>query len=157
MADMLIGIHAAIGEFGVFAFLWVFVELLNPSAERVKRAKIAATIGVLFFLLSWVVGGYYYLTTYGTGVKQLIKEGPMPWAHKVFMEVKEHVFLFLPFLSFLVASILCAYEREIIKDKKIKMSVLMLSGIIVLIGLAIAFMGVMVSTGMRVALEASIG
>src|SRR3990167_655172 len=98
MVNSLVGIHAAFGELGIFAFLWAFVELINPTQQRVKRAKIAAMIGVIFFFLSWFVGGFYYVSFYGSNVKPLIKEGPMPWAHSIFTETKEHVFLFLPFL-----------------------------------------------------------
>lgn len=106
MAHPLIGIHAALGEIGVGAFLWVFVELLNPSEERIKRAKKIALLGALLFLLSWIAGGYYYVEFYGDQVKPLIKEGPFPWAHAIVMETKEHVFLFLPFLSLSIVGFL---------------------------------------------------
>ena len=46
MTDPLILIHATIAELGLFAFLWVLVELLDPTEARINRAKIAAFFGV---------------------------------------------------------------------------------------------------------------
>lgn len=154
MAHPLIGIHAALGEIGIFAFLWVFVELLNPTKTRIQRAKIVAMVGLIFIVFSWFAGGYYYVEHYGPEVKPMIKEGPAPWAHKIFTETKEHVFLFLPFLAALTIGLIHHYKDRLITNKDAKNAVLWSSGLIVLIGLAMAFMGYMISTGARVALEA---
>ncbi len=154
MANLLIGLHAFLGELGLASFLWVFIETLNPQKQRVKRAKIAALLGTIFLFASWFIGGYYYTTDYGTNVKPLIKEGPQPWAHGVFMEAKEHIFLFLPFLSFLTFSLIKQYENNLEKNKKIKKSILWLCTLIIIIGALMAFMGYLISTGARSALEA---
>lgn len=154
MAHPLIGLHAAIGEIGVFAFLWVLVELLNPTPQRVKRAKIVAVIGVIFLFLSWFAGGYYYVEYYGPEVKPIIKEGPAPWAHKIITETKEHVFLFLPLLSIFTTGLIYKYKKEIITNRDVRISILLMAGLIVLIGLSMAAMGYFISTGARVALEA---
>src|SRR3989344_6181175 len=114
MVHPLIGIHAFLGEAGIIAFLWVFIELLNPVSSGVKRAKLAALLGVIFLFLSWFTGGFYYVKYYGTNVKPIIKEGPQPWAHGIFMETKEHIFLFLPFLSLLTYSLIKKYEKQIL-------------------------------------------
>lgn len=156
MANLLVGIHAALGEFGIFAFLWVLIELLNPTEQRIKRAKIAAVIGVILLFLSWLVGGYYYVSYYGANVKSIIKSGPEPWAHSVFMETKEHVFLFLPFLSMLTVAMIYQYNKKLLKDDKARKSIILLSGLIVLFGLAMAGMGYIISSGARTSLEAGI-
>ena len=44
MVNPLIFMHAILAEIGLFAFLWVLVELLNPTETRIERAKIAAVI-----------------------------------------------------------------------------------------------------------------
>lgn len=155
MVHFLIGAHAAFGEIGAIGFLWVLIELLNPTTKRVGRAKIIASISVILLFLSWLIGGYYYVNTYGENVKPLIKEGPQPWAHGIFMETKEHVFLFLPFLAILAVFILRKYEREIIKDKNIRISVIALCVIIFLLAFAIGAMGYLISSGARAALEAT--
>jgi hypothetical protein len=113
-------------------------------------------IGVVLLLLSWVAGGYYYLNAYGTNVKPLIKAGPQPWAHLVFTETKEHVFLFLPFLGLLAFFMIQSSGDNLLKEKKTRHAVQLLCLMVVLVGLAMAGMGYMISTGARAALEAGV-
>ena len=156
MVSLLVGIHAGLGEIGIVAFVWVFVELLNPSKKSVQRAKIAALLGTLFMFASWIVGGYSYVNIYGITVKPIIKGGPMPWAHSIFMEVKEHVFLFLPFLSLIVFCLIKRYEKELISQKNARKAILLLCALIILIGALMAGMGYIISTGARTALEVGV-
>lgn len=156
MANPLIGLHAFLGEFAVFAFLWVFVELFNPNKDSIARVKLVSTIGIVLLILAWVVGGYYYLNEYGTNVKPLIKAGPQPWAHLIFTETKEHVFLFLPFIGFLAFTMIRSAGDNLIKERKTRHAVQLLCLMVVLIGLAMAGMGYMISTGARAALEAGV-
>ncbi|MBI4176407.1 MAG: hypothetical protein HY518_04325 [Candidatus Aenigmarchaeota archaeon] len=154
MPDILIGVHAALGELAILASLWVFVELLNPSQERVKRAKIGAIAIVVFLFASWVAGGTYYVNTYGPSVKPIIKAGPQPWAHAIFTETKEHVFLFLPFMSILLLAIISRYGAAMLKDRSMQYAALALSLAIFLIALSMVGMGYVISTGVRAGLEA---
>jgi len=151
---LLIGIHAAMGEAGALAFLWVLIELLNPSESRLRRARIAAVLGTLLLVGAWFVGGFYYVTEYAAVVKPIIKGGPLPWTHEVITETKEHVFLFLPFLGILVWGLLSRYQNELRQNRNIRVAVIILSGLIVLMAFAIAGMGFMISSGFRAALEA---
>lgn len=152
----LIGLHAGLGEIGALASLWVFVELLNMSEVSLRRARIAALIAVIFFIGSWVVGGYNYLTDYATAVKPLIKSGPLPWAHLVITETKEHVFLFLPFLAIIEWSLLAKYKKELLSDQNFKKVALYISFLTVLLALSMVGMGVLISSGFRATLEALI-
>lgn len=154
MSIPLIGLHAALGELGGLLFLWVFVEMLSPSERRIKRAQSVALVGLILLLSAWIVGGYYYVTYYGQVVKPVIKEGPLPWAHSVVMETKEHVFLFLPFLSIVVWGLLRNNHLTLMTDTKMRVALLVLIAEIVLITLAMAGMGFMISAGFRSALEA---
>ena len=140
-------LHALSGEIGCLAFLWVFIELLNLSKENLQRCKIASLCGFIFFVISWFVGGYYYLTIYGSVIKPHILSGTSPWAHFVFMETKEHVFLFLPFLS-LVFYLLLKYStfNEISSLRK---TCMVFSFTIFFIGALMVFMGLMISMGFR--------
>ncbi len=156
MVNPLVGIHAALGEFAILSFFWVFVEILNPTEQRIKRAKIVAALGVIFIFISWIVGGYYYVNVYGSNVKPIIKAGPSPWAHSVFMETKEHIFLFLPFLSLLTLGLIYKHQKRLINNAAARISVLMLSALIVLIGLSMIGMGYIISSGARTALEAKL-
>jgi len=152
----LIGIHAGLGEAGALAFLWVLVELLNPNESSIRRAKTVALIGTVFLFLSWFVGGYYYLEHYGPHVKALIKAGPVPWAHSVITETKEHVFLFLPFLAILTWATLKRYGNSIISDRRAKIAAIILAGLIVAIAFSMAGMGYLISSGFRSALESKV-
>ncbi len=156
MAHPLIGIHAFLGELGLASFLWVFIEILDPNHSRIKRAKIASLVGAIFLFLSWFVGGYYYVEYYGDNVKPIIKEGPQPWAHGIFTEAKEHIFLFLPFLAFTTFILIRNYSHKIEKNKKIKKSILWLCAVILILGALMALMGYLISSGARSALEAGI-
>ena len=153
---LLIGIHAVLGEAGALAFLWVLIELLNPSESRLRRARIAALLGTVLLIGAWMVGGFYYVTEYGALVKPLIKSGPLPWAHDVITETKEHVFLFLPFLGVLVWGLLQRYGNELMQNRRARIAVVLLSGLIVLMAFAIAGMGFMITSGFRAALEAKL-
>jgi len=154
MLSTLIGTHAFVGETGFLLFLWVFVELLSPTPDRIKRAIFIALLGTLAFFASWFIGGYYYVTFYGSGSKLLIKGGPIPWAHDIFTEAKEHIFLFLPLLSIYAFVLLKKYKNEILQKPETKKALLLLVGVIILIGLAMAGMGYIMSVGVRTALEA---
>lgn len=154
MVNPLIGIHAAIGELGAIAFLWVLIEFWNPAPNRIKRAELVALIGAILLFLTWFVGGYYYVQYYGANVKPIIKEGPQPWAHGVFTETKEHVFLFMPFLALLDYLIIKKYGKNITEKSEIRKAVMLLSLLIFLLALSMAGMGYIISTGARAALEA---
>jgi magnesium-transporting ATPase (P-type) len=156
MVNPLIGIHLAIGEIAILSFIWVIVELINPDIERIRRAKIAALVGVIFFFLSWITGGYYYLTEYGSVVKPMINAGASPWAHKIVMEVKEHVFLMLPFLAVLVYGIISNKSKEILQNKNFRRWTLYLSTLVVFLGMLMAFMGYLISSAARDALAAGV-
>ena len=156
MINPLILLHAMLAEIGLFAFLWVFVELLNPSQARIERARIASLIGLVCLLLAWFAGGLYYVDIYGLHVKPLIKASDARWAHSIVMEVKEHVFLFLPILSALAAILLHKFDQELINENDARVSIIVISGLIFLLGFSIAGMGALISAGYRLALGAGI-
>lgn len=156
MLNPYILLHAAVAEIGLFAFLWVLVELLNPTESRIERAKIAALIGVACLLTAWLVGGFYYVEVYGSQIKPVIKASDAKWVHSIVMEVKEHVFLFLPILATLVAALIYKYDKEIIRSKDARLSIVLLAGLIFLLGFSIAGMGAIISSGYRFALEAGL-
>ena len=149
----LIALHAAFGEIGALLFLWVLVEMLNSSESSLRRARLAALLGVLFLFGSWAVGGFYYVTDYGTAVKPIIKEGPLPWAHSVITETKEHLFLFIPFIALLVWGLLKRYRYEFMQNARARLAVMLLSGLTVLLAFSMAGMGFIISSGFRAALE----
>jgi len=152
MVNPLILIHAICAEIGLFAFLWVLVEMLNPTETRIARAQIAAFTGFACLFFAWIVGGFYYVEVYGLHVKPLIKASDAAWVHSIVMEVKEHVFLFLPILATLTAALLYKYDGELINNRDASMSIVLLAGLIFLLGFSIAGMGAIISSGYRFAL-----
>jgi uncharacterized membrane protein YwzB len=152
----LIGLHAVLGEVGALAFLWVLVEIIDPNERRLRRAKIAATIGVICIFAAWFAGGYHYLHDYASIVKPVIKSGPTPWAHSVIMEMKEHIFLFLPLLTVLGWSLVQRNINDFLKNDAFRKSTVVVSLLIVMLAFSLAGMGFLISSGFRSALESNI-
>jgi ABC-type Na+ efflux pump permease subunit len=154
MVHPLIGLHAGLGELGAIAFIWIFVEMFNLDKKSLKRVKIAAVLGMVLILLSWLSGGYYYVQYYGSDVKPIIKEGPQDWGHKIVTETKEHVFLFIPILAILTMFTIMKKDRMLLKEKKNVKSLQLLSLAIFILAMLMAFMGYLISMSARTALEA---
>jgi len=156
MGHPLIFTHAIIAEIGLFAYLWVMVEMLNPTEIRIRRAKIAALIGVSCLFVAWFAGGFYYVDVYGSMVKPAIKASDAKWVHSIVMETKEHVFLFLPLLAILTTALIARFGKELIENKAARKAVTLLAGLIFLLGFSVAGMGALIASGYRFALEAGL-
>jgi len=156
MVNPLILLHAVVAEIGVIAFLWVLVELLNPTETRIARAQVAALIGFSCLLFAWIVGGFYFVEVYGLHIKPLIKASDAKWVHNIVMEVKEHIFLFLPILASLVTALLYKYEGDLVENRDARVSIVLLAGLIFLLGFSIAGIGAIISSGYRSALLAGL-
>ncbi len=151
---LLIGLHAMLGEISTaFLFLWIFVEYLNPTENRIRRTKVVALWAMILFAAAWIVAGIYYLGPYASEVRPVILAGPARWAHSIIMETKEHIFLFIPFLIVLAWGIIGKQSRVPEGNASAKAAVLRLSVLIVLLGLLMVGMGFMISLGARVSLE----
>jgi hypothetical protein len=58
---------------------------------------------------------------YGSQVKPIILAGLHPWVHKVVMEAKEHIFIFLPIIAFALAITLSSLDSDtFIGDAKVQ-------------------------------------
>ena len=148
----LITLHVALGELVALAVLWMGVELLDtPTQTRITRALAAAVVLVIASWLSYFVGGYYYVNSYGP-VKAVITKGPWSWAHKIFMETKEHIFLAGPYIATAAAAMIYAFKRELAEDPVVRRTFLICFAVI-FVGVALVVgLGVMVSAGYRVGL-----
>ena len=143
---LLVGLHLAFSITAIDLFIWLFGELVANS-KAYKRIKAVGIGAVISLFLSWFFGGYYYVHYYGTLVKPVILKGAAPWAHAVFMEAKEHAFLFLVpigltlmFLTFLDKS-----EFSASFSKYYKLLALTAAGL----GLVIGAMGFIISSAAR--------
>jgi hypothetical protein len=148
----LIILHIALGEIVALSALWIIVELFEkPTESRLQRALAASLILLAFSWVAYFIGGLYYVADYGP-VKAVIKQGPWDWAHKIFMEVKEHIFLAGPFIAIAISSLLYAFKDSLVASEGLRRNVIISLGLIFLgVALVLGF-GVIVSTGYRVAL-----
>ena len=154
--SMKILLHAGLGDIGSLCFLWVLVEIINAREEGLKRARIVSMIGFLGILSSWIVGGYYYVVTYGSQVKPVIIASDFKWAHSIFMETKEHVFLFLPILACLVWLVLQSTKSWKGMTDRGRRAMGTISFLIFLIGFSMALMGFIIAVGARAGLAAGV-
>lgn len=136
--------HVLFGLLGVAFFIVVLISLSQANLNF-KFLKRISLFGFLSFLISWVLGGYYYLYNYGGSVKPGIKAGDYSWAHSIIMETKEHLFLFIPILSFVVFLSFVFAQDDLNENKKLKKALLSLVFLIVLFGVLIAVSGALIS------------
>ena len=126
----LVMVHSTFGAIAAIALTWVIIELRHLTAKGVARAKLASYIAVFFNIVGcWIVGGYYYLTFYGSQIKPVIVSGSQPWAHQIVMEVKEHAFLFLPVISLalMLALVWLSKDQTLMEDPKARKAIIALA------------------------------
>lgn len=140
----LLVVHIFLGTLGII-FLVAFLLSIFKEGADLKWSRRNSFLALLSFVGSWISGGIYYTSYYGKSVKPQITKGEFPWVHTVLMETKEHVFLFLPFLTFVIFVAAYFLRSEIDKDKKLSVSVAALCFTTVSIALAIMLFGVVIS------------
>ena len=116
---------------------------------RKKTKEINDLLSFVSFLISWLVGGYYYAIYYGKAAKPLILKGSYPWAHTFFMEAKEHIFLFIPFLAAAMFVALLILVERIEGEASLKKALTWLAGVIVVLGIFMALSGIIISGAVR--------
>lgn len=140
--------HVTTGLVGVIACYSVWLGLLKKELKLDFLKKFSLLAPIMLFI-SWLTGGYYYWDYYGMVVKPLIKAGTYPWAHLVFTEGKEHLFLFLPFLAVVIALVIWKQTPGLVANLNLKKELTILAGITTLIGIVITFSGVVISGAVR--------
>ena len=140
--------HILLGIAGVVSSYVVWLGLLK-SKQSLSFLRTTSIVATVLYFASWLSGGYYYALYYGAHVKPVILAGAYPWAHKFFIEVKEHVFMFLPFMA--LATVLALYvvnEQGELNERSRKWLTLLV-GITTIIGIFITLSGVVVSGAVR--------
>ncbi|KKW19998.1 MAG: hypothetical protein UY63_C0003G0011 [Parcubacteria group bacterium GW2011_GWA2_51_10] len=141
-------VHVLLGVTGV-AFSYAVALGVKKRVPNVAFLKWSSAIALISYLLSWATGAYYYVLNYGTAVKPRIMEGAYPWAHSIFMESKEHIFLFLPFMALVIALIIFVRGERIAADVSMRNSLFILSLTTFFLGVFITLSGVLVSGAVR--------
>ena len=144
---VLIGLHLGFAILGIDAFLWLLWKFRSKDSFQKSGFK-TALAGVIFFILSWIAGGYYYVVFYGALVKPIIKTGMAPWVHGIIMETKEHIFLFIIPLAMTVLFI-TLFQKGEIERLNLHRLVCWLAGTIAILGLLIGAMGFIISATAR--------
>jgi len=136
--------HVVFGIVGAIACYVVLLSLLKKTVA-VKTIKWVSALAFGSYFLSWLSGGYYYVFYYGDMVKPTIKEGAYPWAHLIFMEAKEHIFLMLPFATFALWAVIWIKGKQLDTDPKFKASLILLCAIITILATIITLSGIIIS------------
>ncbi len=141
-------LHIVFGLLGVMAIYSALVVLMKerPSVGFLRFLSVS---GLLFMLLAWITGGYYYTTYYGSAVKPIIKAGQFSWAHTLIMEAKEHTFLLLPFLVAVLMLGVLLVNSSLLNDPRVRRPLAALAGVAFTIGAIIALAGVVISGAVR--------
>lgn len=142
--------HATFGALGILAAVWVFVEALNATSGNQGRMQLAGLATAGFIWASYLVGGYWYVLFYGAD-KARIVAGPWPFAHTIFMETKEHIFLSLLLLATFLP---IAAFNNIAARTGARTLVLWSAAFVALMGLAMEGAGGFIAMGVKLALIA---
>lgn len=138
--------HVLVGVVAIGLIQLVFMHFLRsaPSWKYLRSLTGWATIG---FFISWLAGAYYYVVYYGGAVKPLIINGAYPWAHKIIMESKEHVFILLPFLAIALWFLIQVLDEQ--QNDRLKKIGLILTLTTLLLGVFVAVAGIIISGAAR--------
>ena len=140
--------HVLFGLVGVMASFRVTFLLIKSTLPI--PALIRASMYAFFsYLISWFSGGWYYWKYYGSIVKPKIVGGEFSWAHLVFMEAKEHVFLFMPFATLCIALVLWLKADALQQDPALRKKLMVLSFFVTLLAVIITLSGVLITGGAR--------
>lgn len=149
--ELTLMLHPTFGVLAMFAAVWVFVDVLNASPRNARRIRTVSVLLAVLLWLSYLSGGYWYVLFYPAD-KALIQAGPWPFAHRFFMETKEHLFFSLLLLGTYLP--IAAADHGLVAGKSQRHLVLTLCALVVMLGLAMEGSGATVGLGVKLALLA---
>ena len=144
----LLSAHILLGLIGVFLSFTVTFQLMRQELKK-RVVEFSALWASIAYFLSWFTGGWYYWKYYGATVKPVILAGDYAWAHLVFMEVKEHIFIYLPLASFALALLMHFSYDAIAGNPDNRRSAVQLSLWITIVSIIVTLSGVLISGGAK--------
>lgn len=141
-------LHVLLGVMSVAATYAVWIGLLRREPAWL-RLRSWSLIGFASTVLTWLTGGHYYVTYYGAKVKPVITAGAYAWAHTVFTEAKEHLFLFLPFLTLVIMLSVWLVSDQAADSPVLKQALVWLVGVTTALGIIVTLSGVLISGAVR--------
>ncbi|HVN70955.1 MAG TPA: hypothetical protein VMU10_02935 [Desulfomonilia bacterium] len=145
--------HVLFGVLGTLIAVALFFDVLHLSPSNIERIRQLSLAAVALFVLSYFVGGYWYVVHYAPE-KALILAGPWPWAHNFFMEVKEHLFFVILLLALYLPVLV--FDKQILEGEGLKKITLTVLGVMVVLGLTMDGFGAIIAMGSKVATLAKI-
>jgi hypothetical protein len=150
MSELILMAHVFFGVGCLISTVWVLVEALNASAANRRRIQLISRAAALCMWAAFVVGGYWYVTAYPAD-KAVILRGPWPFAHKFFMETKEHLVILLLLLATYLP---IAAAADLAANQNARRVVLWVAGLTVLLALVTEGDGGVIALGVKVGLLA---
>jgi hypothetical protein len=150
MTEIILMAHVLFGVVCIVTTVWVLVDTLNANETNLSRIRWMSRAAALFMWLALLFGGYWYVVFYPAD-KAIILKGPWPFAHRYFMETKEHLVITLLLLATYLP---IAASNNLVANKEARRLVLWVAAIIPLLGLMIEGHGAIIAMGVKVALLA---
>jgi ascorbate-specific PTS system EIIC-type component UlaA len=149
-------LHSVSGSLAILVLVWILIEIRYPTERSLTRVRIASYLSVFLVTAGcWIGGGYNYLTSYGSKVKPVILTGPSPWAHEIIMEMKEHIFIFLPIIALSLSITLSILDREtFLLDDKLRKALTIIALLVLFMVLLMFLMGAIISNAGQIGTEA---
>ncbi|EKO3470641.1 hypothetical protein KW460_20270 [Vibrio fluvialis] len=149
--EFILMLHPTFGVLALIAAVWVFVDTLNATDTNSGRIRNMSVLVSVLMWLTYIAGGYWYVVFYG-GEKAIIKQGPWPFSHSFYMEMKEHIFLMLLLLSTYLPIVAW---NDIVNQLPSRKLLLWTSAIVIVLSLVMEGAGAIISMGVKVSLLAS--
>ncbi|WP_319542107.1 hypothetical protein [uncultured Pseudodesulfovibrio sp.] len=151
MSTLVMMSHALLGVLFILTSVWVLVESANATPGNQKRIQWASRAAAVLMWLTYIIGGYWYVTHYGAD-KAVILKGPWPFAHSFFMEAKEHILLSIVLLATYLPIVT---STDLSQNKSARNLTMCVASLMVILGLAMDGAGAIISLGAKVALQVS--
>ncbi len=151
MNEIILMAHVLLGVACLVCTLWVFVDALNVSTTNQARIQKMSWAAAVCMWAAFVIAGYWYVTAYGAD-KVIILKGPWPFAHKFFMETKEHLVILLLLLATYLP---IAAANNLAASKDARRVVLWVAGLMVSLALTMEGEGATIAMGVKMGLLAA--
>ena len=147
MKTLLLMLHSVMGIVMMGMLLWMLAGLRcdNPPYQMLKRLSVAVA---LLALGVWGIAGYWYVVYY-TVEKIQILHGTMPWAHRVVMEIKEHLFLAVAIVALYLPVAVISEGTEGAQDRQGRSLIRTVAWMLLLLLFVIEGAGAIVAQGVK--------
>jgi len=151
-----VGIHVTFALLSAITVSGFIGMLLSGQIIKPRLIKAMGLLLPVFLVITYVSGGWWYVTYYPQD-KALILKGPLPEAHEIGMETKEHIFIPGFWLGVVLSIIMFLFPAEKLNDPLVRKSVILLGATFLLGFVIIDFLGGYVAIGVKTALKALTG